>query len=128
MDNLYKHLVSKDQKAEQSTRRIDAIKSISDPLEVSMALRSEIVLLNEPVLEPKALDPWAFLRIVERFYNSKISRSQHDAHEMLHLILETLEIEHRRIHTFIARCARLQQSIPRQVVARQQATTPKRHV
>lgn len=100
MDNLYKHLVSKDQKAEQSTRRIDAIKSISDPLEVSMALRSEIVLLNEPVLEPKALDPWAFLRIVERFYNSKISRSQHDAHEMLHLILETLEIEHRRIHTF----------------------------
>lgn len=70
------------------------------PLEISMALGRMIVQLNEPILTPKALSPWSFLRVLENFYTSKISRSQHDAHELLHLILETLEIEYSRIKRY----------------------------
>lgn len=64
------------------------------PLSISIMLGKTIVLLNEPILSPKSASPWPFLHVLEKFYNSHISRNQHDAHELLHLILETLETEH----------------------------------
>lgn len=67
------------------------------PLSLSIALGKTIVLLNEPILTPKSASPWPFLHVLEKFYNSHISRNQHDAHELLHLILETLETEHEQL-------------------------------
>lgn len=84
---------------EKSIRR-SAAANLTGPLEISIALRNMIVLLNEPILDQKDLDPWIFLKALERFYNSLISRSQHDAHELLHLVLETLETEHSRIKRY----------------------------
>lgn len=49
--------------------------------------------LNEPVMKPKTLNAWKLLSVLERIHKSRISRNQHDAHELLHLILETLENE-----------------------------------
>lgn len=53
--------------------------------------------LNEPVSVPKTISPWTLLAVVERIYNSRISRAQHDAHELLHLLLETLQTENERL-------------------------------
>jgi ubiquitin carboxyl-terminal hydrolase 16 len=60
---------------------------------LSKALGQMIRDLNEPVLSPKTLSPWKWLVVLEQIYKSRISRSQHDAHELLHLILETLQME-----------------------------------
>lgn len=73
-------------------------KGDSAPLALSIALGKAIVQLNEPILSPKSASPWPFLHVLEKFYNSQISRNQHDAHELLHLILETLETEHSHIN------------------------------
>lgn len=64
---------------------------------LTKALAQMIRKLNEPILTPKTMSPWELLRVLEGIYNSHISRSQHDAHELLHLILETLQIENDRL-------------------------------
>ncbi|KAG5354941.1 Ubiquitin carboxyl-terminal hydrolase 16 [Yarrowia sp. B02] len=63
-------------------------------LRLTRALGSMIMELNEPVKSPKTVSPWKFLVILEQIYNSRISRNQHDAHELLHLILECLSNEY----------------------------------
>jgi ubiquitin C-terminal hydrolase len=77
---------------------------------LTLALGKTILALNEPVLTPKSLSPWPFLRVIEAFYNSHISRNQHDAHELLHLILESLETEHERVSKFNAAQKQQQQN------------------
>lgn len=72
----------------------------NSPIGLTLALGKTVLALNEPVLVPKSLSPWPFLRVIETFYNSHISRNQHDAHELLHLILESLEMEHERVSKF----------------------------
>lgn len=72
----------------------------NSPIGLTLALGKTVLALNEPVLVPKSLSPWPFLRVIEAFYNSHISRNQHDAHELLHLILESLEMEHERVSKF----------------------------
>lgn len=63
-------------------------------LRLTRALGSMIMELNEPVKNPKTVSPWKFLVILEQIHNSRISRNQHDAHELLHLILECLSNEY----------------------------------
>uniref|UniRef100_A0A060SYE5 Ubiquitin carboxyl-terminal hydrolase n=1 Tax=Blastobotrys adeninivorans TaxID=409370 RepID=A0A060SYE5_BLAAD len=63
---------------------------------LTIAMRDMIKALNEPILDPKCLSPWNLLRVLEQIYKSRISRAQHDAHELLHLVLETLENERNR--------------------------------
>jgi ubiquitin carboxyl-terminal hydrolase 16 len=72
-------------------------KASEDQALLSRALLEMIRELNEPILTPKTLSPWTLLVVLERIYKSRISRSQHDAHELLHLILETLENERNSI-------------------------------
>lgn len=67
--------------------------SIVDHLKLTHVLQSLISQLNETVTSPKALSPQPVISTIERIYNSRVSRAQHDAHEMLHLILETVEKE-----------------------------------
>ncbi|KAK9328150.1 hypothetical protein V1520DRAFT_229995 [Lipomyces starkeyi] len=50
--------------------------------------------LNNPIRYPRSISPWPFLHVLEVIYKSRITRSQHDAHELLHLILETITDEH----------------------------------
>ncbi|CAN6651344.1 hypothetical protein TRVA0_025S00518 [Trichomonascus vanleenenianus] len=65
--------------------------------QLSKALAAMIRALNKPILAPEALSPWQLLVVLERIYKSRISRSQHDAHELLHLILETLQTENDKL-------------------------------
>ncbi|ODQ63615.1 cysteine proteinase, partial [Nadsonia fulvescens var. elongata DSM 6958] len=57
-------------------------------------LQAFILELNEPIMNHKIISPWKLLKVLEYIYKSRISRNQHDAHELLHLILETLDNEH----------------------------------
>ncbi|KAK9324221.1 hypothetical protein V1517DRAFT_306339 [Lipomyces orientalis] len=64
---------------------------------LSAALKSIIRDLNTPIRYARSVSPWPFLHVLEVIYNSRITRSQHDAHELLHLILETITDEHDRV-------------------------------
>ncbi|KAJ8099147.1 hypothetical protein POJ06DRAFT_199295 [Lipomyces tetrasporus] len=64
---------------------------------LSAALKAIIRDLNTPIRYPRSVSPWPFLHVLEVIYNSRITRSQHDAHELLHLILETITDEHDKV-------------------------------
>ncbi|KAK9336387.1 hypothetical protein LIPSTDRAFT_305714 [Lipomyces starkeyi NRRL Y-11557] len=61
---------------------------------LTVALKTIIQDLNNPIRYPRSISPWPFLHVLEVIYKSRITRSQHDAHELLHLILETITDEH----------------------------------
>lgn len=58
-----------------------------------IALAKIIKKLQETQMTTKTISVWTFLHELERIYNARISRSQHDAHELTQLINETLEGE-----------------------------------
>lgn len=58
-----------------------------------IALAKILKNLQETQLTSRTISVWTFLHEIERIYNAKISRSQHDAHELTQLINETLETE-----------------------------------
>ncbi|KAF3985084.1 hypothetical protein FT662_05358 [Candidozyma haemuli var. vulneris] len=58
-----------------------------------VALAKMIKKLQDTQMSTRTLSVWTFLHELERIYNAKISRSQHDAHELTQLINETLEAE-----------------------------------
>ncbi|CDK27223.1 unnamed protein product [Kuraishia capsulata CBS 1993] len=57
--------------------------------------------LQEVVSGSRVCSVWDFLHVLEKIYNSRISRNQHDAHELLMLILETLERENSLVKRFV---------------------------
>jgi len=57
--------------------------------------------LQETIYERRSISVWSFLNVLEKIFNSRISKSQHDAHELLQLILETLEKEYVSVQLFI---------------------------
>lgn len=66
-----------------------------DKLEIRLhvALAKIIGKLQETQMTTRTISVWTFLHELEKIYNAKISRSQHDAHELTQLINETLETE-----------------------------------
>ncbi|KAK9473877.1 uncharacterized protein V1510DRAFT_412954 [Dipodascopsis tothii] len=73
---------------------LDSEATAEQPLTV--ALRRMIQDLNRPIRRPTSVSPWTFLRVLESVYKARITRHQQDAHELLHLILETLADEHEK--------------------------------
>ncbi|KAK9476797.1 hypothetical protein V1514DRAFT_335675 [Lipomyces japonicus] len=61
---------------------------------LSSALLIMISDLNTPIRYARASSPWPFLHVLESIFKSRISRTQHDAHELMHLILQTLTDEY----------------------------------
>lgn len=57
------------------------------------AMAKMISKLNNTQKLTRNLSVWTFLREIEKIYNARISKSQHDAHELTQLINETLETE-----------------------------------
>lgn len=58
-----------------------------------LALAKIVKKLQDTQLTSRTISVWTFLHELEGIYNAKISRSQHDAHELTQLINETLETE-----------------------------------
>lgn len=62
-------------------------------INLHLALAKMVKKLQETQLASHTISVWVFLHELERIYDAKISRSQHDAHELTQLINETLENE-----------------------------------
>lgn len=62
-------------------------------IRLHVALAKIVSKLQETQMTTKTISVWTFLHVLERIYNARISRSQHDAHELTQLINETLESE-----------------------------------
>lgn len=62
-------------------------------INLHVAMAKMISKLNNTELLTKNLSVWTFLHEIEKIYNARISKSQHDAHELTQLINETLETE-----------------------------------
>lgn len=58
-----------------------------------VAMAKMLSKLNDTQMLTKNLSVWTFLHEIEKIYNARISKSQHDAHELTQLINETLETE-----------------------------------
>lgn len=70
--------------------------SFTIPLHISLA--KIIKKLQSTQMTTRTVSVWTFLHDLEKIFNAKISRSQHDAHELTQLINETLENENLKIH------------------------------
>ncbi|KAH3684772.1 hypothetical protein WICPIJ_004236 [Wickerhamomyces pijperi] len=57
--------------------------------------------LQESISKSKSISVWPFLHVIERIYTSKISTAQNDAHELVQLILETLDGEIGKLKAFV---------------------------
>lgn len=70
-------------------------KTAKDYFKISLhvAMAKMLSKLNNTQMLTKNLSVWTFLHEIEKIYNAKISKSQHDAHELTQLINETLETE-----------------------------------
>lgn len=61
------------------------------------ALSRILKKLQETRMTSRTISVWTFLHSLEKIFNAKISKSQHDAHELTQLINETLENENVKI-------------------------------
>lgn len=57
--------------------------------------------LQDTQLTSRTISVWTFLHTLETIFHAKISRSQHDAHELTQLINETLENENIRVQSIL---------------------------
>lgn len=64
---------------------------LSIPLHIALARM--LLKLQETQMTTRTISVWTFLHELEKIYDSKISKSQHDAQELTQLINETLENE-----------------------------------
>lgn len=73
----------------------DLAKLVKGELMITLhiALAKIVKKLQETQMTTRTISVWTFLHELERIYNARISRSQHDAHELTQLINETLENE-----------------------------------
>ncbi|EMG46842.1 hypothetical protein G210_2887 [Candida maltosa Xu316] len=69
------------------------------PLHIAMA--KIVRKLQETELTSRTISVWTFLHELENVFNAKMSRSQHDAHELTQLINETLENENLKLKSFV---------------------------
>lgn len=94
---MIKHNIAEDLKVDTSegTKSRDKNSKFEIPLHIALA---EIVKkLQETQMTTRTISVWTFLHSLEKIFDARISRSQHDAHELTLLINETLENENVKI-------------------------------
>lgn len=88
-ENIVKLCRSKAIKKDKSPKKASDLFKLT----LHVALAKIVLKLQETQMTSRTVSVWTFLHEIERIYNAKISRSQHDAHELTQLINETLEAE-----------------------------------
>lgn len=86
-----------DSKVEEEIEKDQAKRGI--PLHIALA--KILKKLQETQLTTRTVSVWTFLHTLETIFHAKISRSQHDAHELTQLINETLENENLSLQTLL---------------------------
>ena len=77
--------------------------AIKYPMPLHLSMMNLINKLQSTIHSPETLSVWDFLHLLENIHLGKISRSQHDAHELFAIILETLEDEYNRFFSFMSK-------------------------
>ncbi|GMM38772.1 putative ubiquitin-specific protease [Saccharomycopsis crataegensis] len=72
----------------------DGIKNLDNLIPLHHELSIYIFKLNTPIVYSNVISVRSFLKVIEKIFNSQISSNQHDAHELLQIILQTLESEY----------------------------------
>ncbi len=70
-------------------------------LPLHLALMKIVDILQSTPTSARTISPWLFLNELEKIFNARISRSQHDAHELLQLILSTLDNEWVKFYKYL---------------------------
>ncbi len=65
------------------------------------ALATIVQELQVTITTQHYVSVWPFLQVIEKIFNSKISTNQNDAHELVQLILETLDNENTKLKKFV---------------------------
>lgn len=73
------------------------------PMPLHLALIDTLDKLKKPVYTNTSMSIWKLLHLLETIHQGKISRAQHDAHELLLLLIDTLEDEYLKFFSFISR-------------------------
>lgn len=72
------------------------------PLPMHTSIMYTINILQKTVYKSETISVWdSVLKMLENVRGLKISRYQHDAHELLNILLETLELEYNQYFSFI---------------------------
>jgi ubiquitin carboxyl-terminal hydrolase 16 len=77
--------------------------AVKYPMPLHLALMHLLRKLQETIRSPSSISVWDLLHLLEQIHVGKISRNQHDAHELLTLLLETLEDEYTRFFSFMSK-------------------------
>lgn len=72
-------------------------RSLSFSIPLHLAFADLVLKLQETRFSHRTISVWSFLHTVERIFNARISKSQHDAQELIQLINETLEKENTKV-------------------------------
>ncbi|ODQ83152.1 hypothetical protein BABINDRAFT_159600 [Babjeviella inositovora NRRL Y-12698] len=74
-----------------------------DPvIPLHVALAKLLAELQKVTTKVTTISAWSVLHVLERIFKAKISRNQHDAHELMQLIFETLENENGALKKLVA--------------------------
>lgn len=87
--------IADETKADSNPKFKKTQSNFSIPLHISLA--KIVKKLQSTQLTSRTISVWTFLHDLEKIFNAKISRSQHDAQELTQLINETLENEYLKI-------------------------------
>lgn len=70
------------------------------PMPLHLALIDILSKLQKPISTNASLSVWDLLHLLETIHQGKISRAQQDAHELLLLLIDTLEDEYLKFFSF----------------------------
>lgn len=79
---------------------------------IHAALGTMLAQLQLVVHKNTALSVWSLLHVLERAFNARILRNQHDAQELAQLLLETLETENGRLRTAWTKAGAVPKDVP----------------
>ena len=106
INNVIHHQRLSTKNGDSSAASTSKFKNTISKFDISLhiGLADIIKKLQETQMASRTISVWTFLHVLEGIFNAKISRSQHDAHELTQLINETLENENikiKNLHKYI---------------------------
>lgn len=94
---MQKHGISEELDVKKSENSKPRTKSSRFEIPLHIALADIVKKLQDTQMTSRTISVWTFLHSLEKIFDARISRSQHDAHELTLLINETLENENIKI-------------------------------
>lgn len=109
---MKKHNITEELKVGTNEGAKTRDKSSKFEIPLHIALAEIVKKLQETQMTTRTISVWTFLHSLEKIFDARISRSQHDAHELTLLINETLENENVKVvKNYRSWCSRFQDNV-----------------